>query len=244
MVTKIYAWPPVGVASALWTIEDPVSRSISWPTGARRTSSALRRRRLASMQVAARSGNGAAAGMMEALKRYLRGGVHLVRLTSYPVNYGGAPMDDPDRGSVPLIWRADLVPLDWLAEGDELLWASGTLLSGVPGLVDHVPTMTVTGLPPNRKVARAGEFARVGAAAAMIAIDAVSNGDGIAVLRLTDPLPEGVVSIGESETAIFEATEMGSTARPARGDWFLGWRFREVFPDEVAGEMVEVDPWT
>jgi hypothetical protein len=196
------------------------------------------------MQVSARSGNGAAAGMMEALKRYLRGGVHLVRLTSYPVNYGGAPIVDPDRGSVPLIWRADLVPLDWLAEGEDLAWASGTLLSGVPGMVDHVPTITVTGLPANRHVARAGEFARVGADAAMIAIDAWSDSDGVAVLRLTDPLPEGVVSIGESETAIFEATEMGSTARPTRGDWILSWRFREVFADEVSGEMLEVNPWT
>jgi hypothetical protein len=78
----------------------------------------------------------------------------------------------------------------------------------------------------------------------MIAIDAWSDSDGVAVLRLTDPLPEGVVSIGESETAIFEATEMGSTARPTRGDWILSWRFREVFADEVSGEMLEVNPWT
>lgn len=243
MTTNVYAWPPVGVTSALWTVEDPVSRSVSWPTGARRTSSALRRRRLAAMQVSARSSNGAAAGMMEALKRYLRGGVHLVRLTSYPVNAGGAPIDDPDRGSVPLIWRTDLVPLDWLAAGDELLWVSGTLLSGVSSIVDQVPIITVTGLPPNRLVARAGEFARVGTAAAMIAIDASSDSEGEAILRLTDPLPAGVVSIGESETAIFEATEMGSSARPTRGDWTLSWRFREVFADEIGGELLEIDPW-
>lgn len=243
VAVKIVAWPPVGVRAHLWTVDDPVSRSASWPSGARRVSQALRRRRIVQLEVSARARGDVGAGYMEALRRILQGGVHLVRLVGYPINAGGPPLPDPERGSVPLLWRDDQVPLSWLDSGSELAWVDGTILDGVAGSIGNVPVLTVTGLPPSAQVARPGEFARVGGQAAMITAAAWSDESGVAVLRLTEPLPSGTVSIGESESAIFEVVEMGSTPRPVRGDWSYTWRFRQVYEDEIAGAPVEVDPW-
>ena len=101
-MTNIYAWPPVHTVGRKWTVEAPVARSQFAFSGKRLVSSAGAARRVASATVSVLSGDRNGAGYCEALKLLLDGGVHLVRLYSWPINWH---LDaETQRNTAPLRW--------------------------------------------------------------------------------------------------------------------------------------------
>jgi hypothetical protein len=253
-MVKVYAWPPVGVTGSEWTEEAPVNASRSVLTGRRYVSAHARKRRLASLNVSALGRGRSGAGYVEVLKRLLAGGENLVRLQSYPINWV------PDavrlaglRQSRPVLWAAGADPdVSWSASGVPLVWFDGRLLTGAAG-IDPAgwPMLTVTGLPPSMLIARPAEFVTLYGAldattgqVAQVMTEARSDAEGGAVLRLMSPLTgSGRVSIGTSDTAVFEAVTLPRGVQPVQGDWSYSWSFREVFADEVPGGFEEINPW-
>lgn len=252
-MTKVFAWPPVGVVAHEWTEESPVSASASLLTGKAYVSASQRPRRMASLTISALSKSRSGAGYSEVLKRLLAGGEHLVRLYSTPINR----CQDALPGAV-----LRSMPLDWLAGGIDLTWVSGAaplLWSDVPALTGTIGTdaagfdiLTVTDLPPLQLIARPGEFVTVFATleavagtTIMVMTEAWANASGIAVLRLMSPAPYAArVNIGTRDTAVFRALDYPRAAQPIGQNWFYPWNFREVFEDEVPGGFVEVNPWS
>lgn len=249
MPTDVIAFPPLGAVGSMWTISAPVQRSQSMITGRRYLSRWGRERRKAMVNVSALSKGRSGAGFSEMLIRYLDGGANLVRLNSYPINWHlDQAQLEAVRSSQSLAWSAQADPLAWEAGGQPLYWFTGTVLSG--GAVGS--ELTVTGFPPNTLIARPGDFVRVYAAIgdisgpiAQIVKQARSDANGAAVLSLFEPLPAGSyprVSIGESESRVFEALDMPQSPQPLGANWFYQWNFSEVFADEVGG-FNEVNPW-
>lgn len=251
-MVKVFAWPPVPVLGREWTIEAPVSSSRSLITGRRYVSATQRERRLAQITVSSALRDGWGAGYMEALKRLLDGGVHLVRLKSCRINHARLPLPPNKRQSAPLTWRTGNDPLAWQTDGDPLTWYTGTPLFSTArsSATDTYHWLDLYGLPPNTVFAGPGEFLtlHVGtpevAETHMIVAPARSNASGEARIHLaTRPSGFGRVSIGTQETAVFEAVEMPRSPRMGVMDHTYDWQFREVFADEV-DEFVEVDPWS
>lgn len=250
----VFKWPPVGVTGAEWTVEDPVSRSASLLTGRVYQSAAKRRRRLAVLNVQGAHGDGG--GYVEALKRILKGGLHAVRLESYPLNYGDAPTPDSIRQSWPLGWKtAADADLAWRA-GDGpagLRWYTGGW-NGMIATASKEPTGTsgfgrlrVTGLPPSRLIARVGEFVRIygNVQDTRILLRPVrSNSDGEATVWLdSETAGGGRINFGVPETGVFLPDEMPRAVRPALNTWDIPWSFRQIFEDEISDSFVEIDPW-
>ncbi|WP_146592319.1 hypothetical protein [Puniceibacterium confluentis] len=227
---NVYAWPPVGARGTEWTEVAPVQESRSIITGADYTSAAQRIRRMVTLSVSGLRG-GDHAGYMEVLKRYLAG-IHAVRLYSAPINKHLAA-----------------------ARRDVLLFSEATLTGTTGTDAGGWPVITVSGLPVSSLIARPGEFLTafvdsedlVGVTV-QIANPAVSNGSGVAVVRLFEPLPAltGVgVRVGASDTGVFKPVRYPRAVQPVQGDWTYDWEFREIFEDEVgAGGFVEVNPWS
>lgn len=247
-MTNIYAFPPVGVIGREWTEETRVSRSAYLFSGKRAVSSLAPRRRLASLAVSALARGRNGAGYSESLKRLLDGGMHLVRLTSWPINWY---LDAVAAGgvTVPLSWTAGGVPLTWTSGGVPLVWFSGGVVQGVAGTdAAGFPILTLTGLVPGQIVVRPFEVVRVfptagGASVAARAVGLViADGSGGAVLRLHDALVSGTVSFGDAESAVFEVTGWPRAVQGVRGDWTYSWDFREVLAGEITSP-VEIDPW-
>ena len=250
MPTDVIAFPPIGAVGAMWALRAPVGRSQSMLTGKRFVSRIGRARRVAMVAISALSLNRSGAGYSEMLSQYLDGGANLVRLTSYPINWHlDAQRLAGVRTSQPLGWSAAGDVLEWSAGGQPLSWFSGAVLTGVAA----GDTLTVSGLPAGVMIARPAEFVRVFSAAtgpqgatAQIVTEARTNASGVAVLRLRTPLPAGAyqgVSIGASESRVFEAVAIPEVAQPVGDNWVLEWQFREVFADEVQGGFTEVNPW-
>ena len=252
-MTTVYAWPPVGAVGSEWTVEDPVNSSRGLLNGKRYLSAVQRRRRKSTVVVSALSAGKVGAGYCEVLKRLLDGGVNLVRLKSLPINWHVDVSGDQSwRRQVELEWQEGDLALSWSERGDRLPWYIGAHLpyTLAPGL--SFPAIRVTGLPPAVLVARPGEFASFATTDAgetvethMILDSARSDDTGAAVVKLmTGPASAGFVSLGTSETAVFEAVEIPRAVQPVGGNWSYSWTFSEVFEDEVTGGFVEVDPWT
>lgn len=250
---NVYAWPPVGVVGSEWTEESPVQVSRSIVTGADYTSLALRKRRLATLEVSALAKGRSGAGYMEILKRFLEGR-HAVRLNSYPINWHLDAMNPGARASTPLFWSDGGVDLEWTDGGTELLWYDGTLLTGTTGTdASGFSIITVSGLPVNTLVARPGEFLTAfgdeddtTGTTAQIVNEVTSNGSGVAAIRIFTALPAMTdvrVNIGTSDTGVFKPVQIPRAVQPVGGSWTYSWQFREVFSDEVGG-FTEVDPWT
>lgn len=257
MAVPVYGWPPVGVVSWDWTVDAPISISRSALTGARYASAHQRERRVAQIVVSA-LGRGSltnqrlSAGYVEMLKRLLNGGSNLVRLYSRPVTwYRDAVADMETRRSLRFLWEDGAADLDWTFSGVDGLWYDGQMLDGTLTTSSGFPAVVVTGLLPNRLVARPGDFVTsfedhddtTGSTAQVLA-PAYSDGDGEATIRLFSALATaGRINIGIADTAVFEVEgELPRSPQPVSGDWTYGWSFREVFSDEVGG-FTEVPSW-
>lgn len=251
MMANVYAWPPVGAVGTEWTIDAPINASRSLITGGRYVSAHARKRRMASITASSLGRGASGAGYMEMLKRFVAGGVGLVRLNSYPINWHlDAAAAKSWRQSHQITWSQSGAGVAWTDGASAVTWFSGAILSGVAGTSGGWPTLTVTGLPPSRLVARPGEFVTMFAsnsdqtgATAQVVTEARSNASGIAVLRLFSAMSgSGRVNIGTSDTGVFEAVSIPRAVQPVSGDWSYAWSFREVFADEVGG-FAEVNPW-
>lgn len=246
MTIRVIAWPPVGVTGTEWTEEAPVERSRSLITGADYVSTRGRIRRLAALDVSALARGRSGAGYMEMLKRHLAGGVHAVRLNSYPVNWHFDALDDSWRQSDAITWDG----LSWTSGGSDLSWYSGTVLTGTTGTDSNGwQIVTVAGLPANKLVARPGEFVTLfddgTERRAQVTAEARSDSAGQAVVRTFETLPaltDARVNLGTSDTGVFRAVELPRAKQPLGANWTYSWQFREVFADEVGG-FTEVDPW-
>lgn len=247
-MTKIIAFPPVGAIGREWTFEAPVLRSQYLFSGKRAVSSAGPSRRLASLTVSALARGQNGAGYTESMKALLDGGMHLVRLWSWPVNWYLDALREADRFTEPMSWTAGAVAMNWTAGGAQMTWFTGPVPQGTPGTDSIGPTITITGLPPNALAVRPYEVLRVypavgGASVTARSVGAVTaNASGVAVVRLHSALPEGTVSIGDTETAVFEVQSMPRAVQPVSGDWSYQWDFREVLASEIDSPE-EVNPW-
>ncbi|MBM3603635.1 MAG: hypothetical protein FJX25_02530 [Alphaproteobacteria bacterium] len=240
-MVNVYAWPPVDYVAAEWTILDPVSRSRSLITGATYVSAAQRRRRVASLDVAALSADRNGAGYIEVLKRLLDGGVHLVRLHSTPINWHLDDRADNAARTKPVSWLIPPPDVDWLIPPANVGWWTGPGVTYGEALSGN--RVRVTGLPANTPVARPGEFVTMGGRTSMVMRPARSDGSGEAVLYLLEPLTgSGTIEIGTRETGVFEADAMPRSAQPVGQNWSYQWTFTEVFEDE-RGPFTEIDPW-
>ena len=245
-MVSVYAWPPVGLVAAEWTVIDPIGRSTSLITGGSYVSAAQRRRRVATVDVSALARGRNGAGYMEVLKRFLNGGVNLVRLYSTPINWhldDLAENAERDRTrDKPISWVGNGDPLTWTQSGQQIQWSTGGY--SIEGEARSGNRLRVTGLPPNQLVARPGEFVAMNGEIAMVVNPAAASGGGVAMLDLVTPLTGmGPVIIGARETGVFEVDGMPRAMQPLGSNWTYGWSFTEVFEDEGRGPFVEVDPW-
>lgn len=247
-MVNVYAWPPVGVLARNWTMELPTSRSRSLITGREYVSAAQRRRKLATIDVHGRRHYGS--GYMEALWRLMDGGVHLVRIWSCRIPRGRIDVSPGQRTEREVDWEIPPQPLGWISPPADMVWFAPIELPSTYALVGGVPTLTVTGLPPNALVAIPGEFLTIHnpggiTETIMIANPARSNGSGIAVIRLVSvPSITGPVSIGTREAGVFRLTSAWPRPKRGAGDTeTYELEFREVFEDETDG-FLEVNPWT
>lgn len=249
-MTPVYAWPPVGVIGAEWSVVDPVAVSRSLLSGRRFVSAAQRRRRVAQLRV---NGIGRdAAGYVEALKDYLRGGVGLVRLHSRRNGLMRPPIADALRRAERVGWTAPSDAAAWTAPPGAVTWFSGAVLAAAAVSDAGFPALSVSGLPPSALVARPGEF--VTAYASMrdatgetrrVARPAISDDAGGAVVRVTEAFTLATVvraDLGIADTAAFEALNIPRALQPLGQQFTYDWSFREVFADEVGG-FEEIDPW-
>jgi hypothetical protein len=256
MTAKVIAWPPVGVIGAEWTEEAPVERSRSLLTGAERVTAMQRKRRLVRLTVPGLGRTTYDAGYVEMLKRHL-GGVHLVRLTSYPINWH---FDQPQ----PLVLRGDVYsdlgrtyvvlnglppnqivarPADYLTlflpagattDPQPVEWLNGTdpLTWDVDDSTSPDPLVWFHGAPYGGTVVQVTSPAR-------------SDDSGRAVIAIFETVANQTqitVSYGASDTGVFRPDVYPRAVQPQLGSWSYDWSFREVFADEVGG-FVEVNPW-
>lgn len=253
---RVYRWPPaLAVVGAEWTVDDPISRSVSLLTNRVLMSAGQRRRRVAVLNVEGAYGDGG--GYIEVMKRLLRGGRHAVRLNSHSLNMG-----EPLGSIIPaqaqeLSWTDDGDDLGWTDSGDVLRWFTGTAFTATPypltagALSSGVGRADVTDLPPSQDMGRVGTFVTVFNATGtssetrMLIRPARSNSAGNATIYTDEPFTvDGNVQFGTRDTGIFLPDEMPRAVRPAWQTWQVGWSFTEIFADEIAPDtFVEVDPW-
>ncbi|WP_313350748.1 hypothetical protein [Paracoccus sp. (in: a-proteobacteria)] len=241
-MANVYAWPPVAHVAAEWSQIAPVGRSRSLITGASYVSAAQRRRRVARLDVSALSLDRNGAGYIEALKRLLDGGVHLVRLHSTPIIWHLDDEAGNARRTKPMSWIVPTGGIAWSVPPGDIDWWTG------PGVTDGEALsgnrVRVTGLPADTDVVRPGEFVTMNGETAMVLRPARSNRSGVAILYLVTPLSgAGPIHIGARETGVFEADEIPRAVQPVGQNWQYSWSFTEVFADE-RGPFVEVDPWS
>ena len=248
-MTNVYSWPPVATMSKEWSINDPISESIELFSGDTFVSAAQRRRRIAKIQASSIfSPYAAGAGYMEALKRLLKGGVHLVRLNHRTRVYYEGLIPENIRVSNYIGWIYPSQSFDWESNGSPFIWFSGIKFNAVVIPDAPIPSFTVSGLPPNALIAIPGQFAsghRVNFSYVnlMIIAPVKSDSDGNAVVRF-EFMPSDVVTIsfGAIDTGVFKANSMPRAVEPAGQDWSYTWDFTEVFEDE-RGPFVEINPW-
>ena len=249
-MTDVIAWPPFQITG--WELAEvyPQSRSTGLIEGRPRTSSAQRGRRVATANITGIGTSLDGAGYVRMLNRLWAGAPNLVRVECLSSLWYLARSGLDLRNNI-LEWTDGGVELLWTAGGDELLWGDGAFATyGVPVTNDGWFSLTVTGLPPNRIVARPSELISVTDGAtteiAYVLTTARSDATGTAIIR-TDKASaftlEGLVSIGQSEIIVFEALSVPRSVQGVSGTFGFQWDFREVFKDEYADGWTEVNPW-
>lgn len=249
-MVNVYAWPPVATVSKEWTVFDPVGSSYDFFTGAEYVSASQRRRKIATIEASSRfSPHGAGAGYMEALKRYLKGGIHLVRLTHRTRTFTDMLLPNSLRSGEFVGWIQPSDPVEWVDDDeDRIRWFNGvynayTVVSGA-----SVPTVQVTGLTPGALFALPGEFVQIIPTSGltqtvMVMAPVIVNASGVANVRLeVQPSSAGRINFGAIETGVFKADSMPRAVEPSGRDWSYTWNFTEVFEDE-RGTFVEKNPW-
>lgn len=246
---NIITFPPVRYVAARWERRGDVQEGRSFFAGTRIASAFGPVRVSASFVVSALGNKGAGAGYMLQLAEKMRYGVDLVRVSSPPINWH---LDDLSTGvlrTAPLAWLDGGAPLEWVDGLDPLVWFDGAIYPGTPGTdAKGFDIITVTGLPPSRRVARPSDFIRSYAAGtstvATAVTEAFSDASGVAVIRLNGPLPAGTISLGDFESCVFALDgPFPSEQQSVGGNWFYPLNLIEVLPAEYAG-ATEIDPWT
>lgn len=246
-MTNVYAWPPVGLTGWELTQSDPVSKSTGFFDDREYVSSRGRSRRLARAIVTGLGARGNAGGYVENLKRLLAGGEHLVRieaLSSVWFRRGNSP----EFMSRLLTWQAAGAELLWTAGGVDLDWGGGAYrMIGSPTTDGGWPALAVTGLPPNRLVARPGQHIVLRTSGAVergaVLTEARSDAAGAATIRTFETFTlSGRVSIGEPESIMFKALDLPRSLQQMDSDYVYEWSFQEVFADEYSS-LTELDPW-
>lgn len=250
---NVYAWPPVGVLGHEWTESAPIQRSRSLLTGKDYISAYARKRRMVTIETSSLSLNRSGAGYVEMLKRYLDGGIHAVRLYSYPINWWlDSQLLQSERQSELATWEEGVDEVDWESESDPVQWYTGTVITGDVLGSSGSRYIQCSGLPANQLIARPGDFVtayegfdpNLGQTSQLIR-EAVSDGSGNATLYLFDDIDlmtAARVNIGTSSTGVFRVEEMPRAVQPLNSNWGYTWSFREIFSDEVGG-FTEVNPW-
>jgi hypothetical protein len=247
-MTDVIAWPPVGLTG--WSIHDnfPRSQSRGLISGLTRTSAIERPRRLATAVVAGRGPNQSGAGYIRMLNRRWGSAPRLTRVECFPENWHLNNIDVSLRNSF-LDWTDGSTELLWTHGATDLWWSDNLAMSGSPTTVGGKPALSVTGLPPNRIVARPADLISVSTPAATERVFAMavarSDASGAATILLEEAVTlSGLVSVGERESVVFEAQGVPRSVQSAQtGDWAFTWEFREVFEEEYDTPWVEVDPW-
>jgi hypothetical protein len=251
-MTDVIAWPPFQLTG--WELAEiyPQSRSVGLIDGRPRTSSAQRARRVATANITGIGKQQAGAGYVRMLNRMWAGKPNLVRVEAHSTLWhmyrGGYDL----RNNV-LEWTAGGSDLLWTAGGADLLWSDGAYaLSGIPATDGAWYALTVSGLPPSRIVARPSELISVTGTAgtsetAYVLTVARSDASGVAKIRTDKPEAftlSGLVSIGQSESIVFEAAGVPRSVQGVTGTFGYQWDFTEVFVDEYSDGWTEVDPWS
>ena len=246
----IYQFPPAAIVGWRLSEDRPVRRSEYALDGKRAVSSAGPTRRMLDLSVSALGGDGASAGYLSQLWRYIDGGIGLVRLNLPPVNWwgdwcrlrglaGNRPISWEEVGT-PITWEDTGTPISWFAQTRR--FATVTSLSGYPAAVE------VTGLPANIIVARPGDILRVHAtdhssSTAATVLDLTrSDAAGVAVVPLDAALPAGVAAFADEVSAVFEVTSYDPGQQYFSRNWTISMSLREVLDSEISGPT-EIDPW-
>ncbi|WP_339764958.1 hypothetical protein [uncultured Sulfitobacter sp.] len=249
-MTDVIAWPPFDLTG--WELAEvyPQSRSVGLIEGRPRTSSAQRARRVATANITGIGKDLAGAGYVRMLNRMWAGKPNLVRVeacsTLWHLARGGFDL----RNNV-LEWTDDGTDLLWTAGGVDLLWGDGAYaLQGEPATDGGWHSLTVSGLPPSRIVARPSELISVTDGdtkeSAYVLTVARSDASGVATIRTDKPEAftlTGLVSIGQRESIVFEAAGVPRSVQGVTGTFGYQWDFQEVFEDEYDDGWTEVDPW-
>jgi hypothetical protein len=249
-MTDVIAWPPFQLTG--WELAElyPQSKSVGTIEGRSRTSSAQRGRRVATANVTGIGTGLDGAGYVRMLNRMWAGKPSLVRVECLSSLWYLARGDLDLRNNV-LEWTDSETELLWTAGGVELLWGDGAYaLSGEPATDSGWYSLTVSGLPPSRIVARPSELISVTDGAtketAYVLTVARSDASGVATIRTDKPEAftlSGPVSIGARESIVFEAQGVPRSVQGVTGTFGYQWDFREVFENEYDDGWTEVDPW-
>lgn len=242
MVTKIIKWPPIKARGVEFTVDQPISESVSTlNTDTRYVSQYKPEKRVVTMVVSGRNNSGSAGGYVNQLKRFLQGGVHLVRLDTLPSHFN---LDWKGlRGQVPMNWTSTDREMGWEASGLEMLWLTGELLTGTTFDDNGWQGLRVGPFEPNTIVAYPDELVRVGTSKARVIKLEYSDDTGYANLRLDGPITSGDVILGDTESAIYKLESIPRSVQYAGEDWEYEFNFREVFENEIRGAYEEVNPW-
>lgn len=249
-MTDVIAWPPFQLTG--WELAEvyPQSRSVGLIEGRPRTSSAQRGRRVATANV---TGIGTAkdgAGYVRMLNRQWAGKPNLTRVECFSSLWylAGGGLDL--RNNV-LEWADAGADLFWTAGVPSLIWGDGAYaLEGTPATDGGWHSLTVTGLPPSRIIARPSELISVTDGAttqtAYVLRTTRSDASGVATIR-TDKATAftltGLASIGQRESVVFEAASVPRSVQGVSGTFGYQWDFVERFEDEYPDGWTEVDPW-
>lgn len=247
----MYEWPPFEITG--WALDEvfPQSRSVGLIQGEARTSSALKVRRNATAIVSGIGENLDGAGYVRMLNRQWGGKPMLTRVECLSTLWWGGRLSNPDLVSNILNWTAGAVDMVWTAGAVDMIWGAGDYtLTGSPSTVSGWYCLAISGLPPSSIVARPSEKISVTDGStiqeAYVLRTCRSNSSGVATIY-TDKLSafsiNGIVSIGQAETIVFEAQSVPTSVQSADGTYAFQWQFREAFASEYAGGFSYVDPW-
>ena len=249
MTVDVIAWPPFQLTG--WELADlfPQSKSVGLIEGRSRTSSAQRARRVATANVAGIGTDLDGAGYVRMINKQWAGKPNLTRVpclsSLWHLSRAGQ-----DLSNTILNWTDDTDML-WTDGSTEMLWGDGAYgLYGVPATDAGYNAVTVSGLPASQIIARPSELISVSDGAttetAYVLKTATSNADGVATIR-TDKASAftltGLVSIGHSESVVFEASGVPRSVQGVGDAFGFQWDFKEVFEDEYPGGFVELNPW-
>ncbi len=249
-MTDVIAWPPFDLTG--WELDEiyPQSKSIGLIEGRSRTSAAQRGRRVATAMTAGIGQDRSGAGYVRMLKRQWAGKPNLVRIECQSTLWFRARLG-LDLTNAVLEWTDAETKLLWTACNSDLLWGTGSYALHGTGVEDgRWHAIEVSGLPPNRIVARPSELISMTTNSdvqeAFVLSVARSDGTGTAIVRTdkaTAFAEAGMVSIGHKEVGVFEALSLPRAVQPVKGVFGYEWSLREVFEDEYPDGFEDVNPW-